>query len=245
MTLGQVGLSVLSMAEGSPAGEDAAYLEWHLLDHLPEQYQLDGMRYGQRWASTPACRAARAAESDRFAPVAHVTQYLMGDPADGVVDRFLDLGAQLAAAGRYSVRLPSVLLGAFVPTGASAAARVSISPEVVPFRPNTGLYLVLEEPPADGTPAADGDWLAGGHLPALVEVDGVAGAWWFTPAQIRPDRLDAGGLSLTALYLDGDPVEVARALVDPLRARWDQWGIAPALAAPFVAVRAWSWPDVG
>jgi hypothetical protein len=243
--IGQVGLSVLSMAGRSPTGQDADYLEWHLLDHLPEQYQLDGLRYGQRWASTSACRAARAAASERFAPATHVTQYLMGDPADGVVDRFLDLGGRLAAAGRYSVRLPSVLLGGFEPAGARAAARVSVSPEVVPFRPNTGLYLVLAEPPGVGSAAEYAAWLTDEHLPALVQLDGVAGAWWFTPAAVRPDRLDAGGYWMTALYLDGAPADVAGALADALPVAWERWQVTPALAAPFVAVRPWAWPEVG
>ncbi len=143
------------------------------------------------------------------------------------------------------MRLPSVLLGGFVPAGACAAARVSVSPEVVPFRPNTGAYLVLEEPPAPEVADAYRAWLTDGHLPALVEVDGVAGAWWFTPGEVRTDRLDASGLWLTMLYLDGDPVDVARALADQLRGRWGEWGLTPALAAPFVAVRPWAWPEVG
>ena len=29
------------------------------LDHMPEQFPFDGIAYGQRWVSTPACRAAR------------------------------------------------------------------------------------------------------------------------------------------------------------------------------------------
>ena len=245
MTVGRVGLGVLSMSERSPAGEDRAYLEWHLLDHLPEQYQLDGMRYGQRWASTPACRAARAAASERFEPVTHVVQYLMADPPDQTVDEFLDLGAQLAAAGRYSTRLPSVLLGGFVPVGASAAPRVAISAEVVPFRPNTGVYVVLEEKPAPDQVDAYGEWLTREHLPALVEVDGVAGAWWFSPGAVRTDRLDAAGLWLTMLYLDGDPASVGRSLAEPMQERWARWSVTPALAAPFVAVRPWAWPEVG
>jgi len=245
MTVGRVGLGVLSMAERSPTGEDRAYLEWHLLDHLPEQYQLEGLLYGQRWTSTAACRAARAAESERFAPVTHVVQYLMADPPEGVVDRFLDLGAQLAAAGRYGTRLPSVLLGGFEPVGARAAARASVSSAVVPFRPNTGAYVVLEEPPAPEQADAYDTWLTEEHLPELVEVDGVAGGWWFRPGQVRTDRLDAGGLWLTVLYLDGDPVRVAEEMGDHLRDRWARWSLAPALAAPFVTVRPWSWPEVG
>jgi hypothetical protein len=244
MTVGRATYSVLSMGERAPTGDDRAYLEWHLLDHLPEQYQLDGMLLGQRWASTAACRAARAAESARFAPVAHVTQYLMaGDPA-AVIDPFLDLGAQLASVGRYPVRLPSVLLAGFVPVAGEAAAHAAVSTGVLPFRPSKGAYLVLEEPPAAGAEGYEAAMIDA-ELPALAELDGVAGGWWFSPGDVRPDRFDAGGLRLLLLYLDGEPVEVAPRIGERLRERWARWSVTPALAGPFETVRAWSWPEVG
>jgi hypothetical protein len=244
MTVGRTTYSVLSMGERAPTGDDRSYLEWHLLDHLPEQYQLEGLLLGQRWASTPACRAARAAESDRFAPVAHVTQYLMaGEPA-AVIEPFLELGARLASEGRYPVRLPSVLLGGFVPVAGHAAMQAAVSTGVVPFRPSTGVYLLLEPPPPGGADAYTEATIAD-ELPALAEVDGVAGGWWFSPGDVRPDRFDAGGLRLLTLYLDDDPVEVAGALGERLRERWARWSVTPALAGPFETVRAWSWPDVG
>jgi len=245
VSVGRVSYSVLSMGERSPTGDDRAYLEWHLLDHLPEQYQLDGLVLGQRWASTAACRAARAAESDRLAPVAHVTQYLMAGEPTPVVDTFLDLGARLAAAGRYPVRLPSVLLGGFVPVAGRASPRAAVSVGVVPFRPSRGVYLVLEEPPSGDDAGSYTAWMVDEELPELAEVAGVAGVWWFAPGDVRTDRLDAAGLGLTALYLDDEPVDVAAALAPRLRARWQRWSVVPALAAPFEAVRAWSWPDVG
>ena len=249
MTVGRAGYSVLSMAERSPTGQDREYLEWHLFDHLPEQYQLDGLLLGQRWASTPACRAARAAASPRFEPVAHVTQYLMADDAahdpTPVVDAFLDLGATLARAGRYPVRLPSVLLGGFVPVAGRAAPRAAVSAGVVPFRPSTGVYVVLEGAPAGDGAAGFEAWVVDDELPALVEIDGVAGVWWSRPGDVRTDRLDAAGLWLTALYLDGDPIDVSAALTPRLHARWERWSTTPALAAPFETVRPWALPTVG
>jgi hypothetical protein len=239
-----VGLAVVSMAARSPSGDDAGYLEWHLLDHLPEQYQLDGLRHGQRWASTPACRAVRAAESERFAAVDHVTQYLMADPPDQVVDDFLDLGARLRAAGRYPARLPSVMLAGFVPQVAAAAARVLVSDGVVPYRPNRGAYVILERPPDGDEGTRYRTWLEHEHLPELVGSAGVAGAWMLAPGRVRPDRLDADDLELTILYLDGDPAEVGAALAGRLRGRWDGWESTPVLAAPFETVRPWAWDRV-
>ena len=33
----------------APADDDGSYLRWHLLDHMPEQYQLPGIVHGLRW----------------------------------------------------------------------------------------------------------------------------------------------------------------------------------------------------
>ena len=52
--------------------DDRAYLAWHQLDHMPEQYQLPGIVHGQRWVSNEACHAARSAASGVFDDVHHV-----------------------------------------------------------------------------------------------------------------------------------------------------------------------------
>jgi hypothetical protein len=232
----EIEVAVFSMAARSETGDDAAYLEWHLLDHQPEQYQIRGLRHGQRWASTPACRAARAAASDRFAAVDHLTQYLFDDPVDQGLDDFLDLGADLRRRGRYPHRLPSVLLANFDLIAARAAPRVLVSAGVLPFRPNRGAYLILEADASARVAEAASD-----ELEELIGVDGVAGAWVFAPGQRRADRFDAAGLSLTLCYLDDEPVAVAERLAPLLAGRWQGSSIAPALAAPFETVRPWEW----
>ena len=111
-----------------------------------------------------------------------------------------------------------------------------VSPEAIPFRPSRGAYLVAE-PPVDEARAADHRAWTAEHLAELVAVDGVAGAWRFTPGTRRPDRFDARGLSLTICYLDGEPAEVAVGLERVLAPGWTRWGIRPELAAPFETVR--------
>ena len=230
---------VFSLAQASPDGPqaDADYLAWHLLDHLPEQYRNDALVLGSRWESTPACRAHRAARTSaspdaaRFEAVHHVTHYLFADPVDQALEDFLALGGELAALGRYPVRLPGVMLGAYDVAEVAAARRVRVSAPAIPFRPTRGAYLVLE--PA---PAATADERVE-HLERLVEVDGVAGAWRFSPSDHRPDRFDAAGLTATLLHLDEDPVTVAPAVEAVLDAAWQRWGTAPALAGPFQTVR--------
>ena len=75
-----VGLAFISLSAREPDGRDAEYLEWHHLDHRPEQHRLAGLRQSLRLVSTPACRAARAASVDPFDAVDHVMTYLFNDP---------------------------------------------------------------------------------------------------------------------------------------------------------------------
>ena len=50
--MNRVKVGFFSLSHASPSGDDRPYLEWHQMDHMPEQYQLPGMILGQRWAST-------------------------------------------------------------------------------------------------------------------------------------------------------------------------------------------------
>ena len=77
-----VRLAFISLSAREPDGRDAEYLEWHHLDHRPEQHRLAGLRQSLRLVSTPACRAARAASVDSFDAVDHVMTYLFDDAAD-------------------------------------------------------------------------------------------------------------------------------------------------------------------
>jgi len=50
------------------------------MEHLPEQYSVEVIKNGQRWRSTPRCRAQRSAEHEVLAPVENVISYLLGYP---------------------------------------------------------------------------------------------------------------------------------------------------------------------
>ena len=204
---GDVRMCVLSFSARSPTGDDAAYLRWHGQDHLPEQYRLAGIRHGARWVSTPACRVARLASEPRFDAVDHVVQYLVADPIDASLAAFFSLGQALHDAGRMPVRLPSVELGGYRLTERAASVSALVGAAVLPWRPALGVYLLIEE----GT----------GPLDDLLGVDGVAGVWQYEGADDLHTRLArTGGLSLTVLYLDDEPVETAARLSEPLMARW-------------------------
>ncbi len=147
--------------------DDRAYLAWHQLDHMPEQYQLPGMIHGQRWVSNDGCRAARSTASGVFEDVHHVVLYLMGEPVEQTLDDFFDLGSRLAHLGRFPRDLPRRFLGALRLLEARASPRVFVSAEVVPFRPNRGIFLIVEQPAdrdrldpycAGGTTSTWPDW---------------------------------------------------------------------------------------
>lgn len=216
----------VSLSARAEDGRDAEYIEWHSTDHRPEQYRLAGMRHAQRLVSTPACRAARAAETPRYAAVDHVMTYLFGDGAD--LAAFAALGAALRHGGRMPIRLPSVELAVFGLAGIRAAPRVLVGADVVPWRPATGVYLLIEE---------QGPTVRASSPAELADVDGVAGAWWYEGQQgPQPFGTDHRGLRLVQLFLDDDPVVVAERLRGPLATRWADDDAVPLFAAPFHTV---------
>ncbi len=231
---GDVTTAVVSMSARHQAGDDAAYLEWHVLDHLPEQYRLDGLRLGQRFVSTPACRAARAASVEPFDAVDHIVQYLFAGPMERSLDPFFTLGGALRQAGRMPIGLPRVQVGGWDVDRTAAAERALVGAAVVPWRPAAGAYIVVER--VDPGVGLDD------HLAALTSVDGVAGVWRYSGVEGRHLRLEStAGLILTVCYLDGPPVEVAAAVGAVLRSRWAERAVTPLLAGPFHAVVPFEW----
>jgi hypothetical protein len=241
----RVKLGFFSISDAAPGGEDddQAYLAWHQLDHMPEQYQLPGLVHGQRWVSNEACRAARAAASGVFDDVHHVVLYLMGEPVEQTLDDFFDLGARLHELGRFPRDIPRRFLGALQFLEAQASPRVLVSSDVVPFRPNRGIYLIVEQP--TDRERLDGylRWRHDEHLPQLVTTPGVAGAWMFaTDARYRRGRYTEGDYRITVCYLDGDPSETAKALQPRVEDAWRDAPVMPLLAAPFASLVPWVWP---
>ena len=57
-------VGVFSLAQRSPTGHDAEYLAWHLLDHQPEQYRIDGVRSGSAGPRRRRVGPARAEAAD-------------------------------------------------------------------------------------------------------------------------------------------------------------------------------------
>jgi hypothetical protein len=213
----------VSMSTRHPDGRDADYLRWHCFDHRPEQYRLADVRGSLRIVSTHACREVGAASDDRYDATDHVMTYLFAETAG--LPGFIELGAALGAVGRIPELLPSVGRGVYDVRGVAAAPRVKVGADVLPWWPATGVYLLLER--GDTAPSD------------LLDVDGVAGAWWGGAADVDAQFSNAEpGTQVAYLFLDDDPVVVAERLRPVLERRWNATGSQPLLAAPFHVVLA-------
>ena len=215
----------VSMSAREVEGRDAEYLEWHSLDHRPEQYRIAGLRHSLRLVSTPQCRDHRAVSEARYDATDHVMIYFWTH--EDALGPFGALSDALTG-DRRGVALPSIGFGTFRLVGKVATPRVAVGADVLPWRPALGVYLLIEQgasPP--GT---------------VVDAEGVAGAWWHEGMITEtPFTIDSRGLQVTLFFLDDDPVEVAEAIRPPLEERWKRGDVVPLLAAPFHLVVPFAW----
>jgi hypothetical protein len=193
-----------SFTEITDPNEHHSYNVWHMYDHMPEQYPIKGIAYGQRWVSTPACRAARAVSDDELDPVHYLTCYVMTDPVEETLTEFYAHGRALGKVGRFHQDRRALLSGPFRIVDGAAAPRVLVRDEAIPFRPHAGVYVVVEE--AGTADTAE-------HERAVMATDGVVGFWSFIsgdPSDAHPWK--PGDRRITVAWLDGEPVAAAASL---------------------------------
>jgi hypothetical protein len=137
-----------------PAGHHRGYNEWHLFDHMPEQFTIPGVAGGERWVLTPELRSTLVAEPplDR---VHYVTLYVMHDPDRAVVKAFFELARRLRGEDRFFEHRTAHLSGPM-------EVRFRSDPATA-FRPNRGVHVRVGSEPIDPSP--------------FLEVNGVNGAW--------------------------------------------------------------------
>ena len=224
-----------SFTEVTDPAEHRSYNEWHQLDHLPEQFPLAGIAYGQRWVSTPACRSARAVSAPELDPIHYVTCYLMAEPIEETIDEFFALGAELHRLDRFHEHRRAHLTGPFRIGDSVAAPRVLVSPAAVPFRAHRGIYVMVED--LLDVDAGDGEQ-AGLHA-----VPGVAGVWTFASVPgLTSKRWTPGARRITVCWIDDDVLETATRIA-PVVGDWQTR--APrsrvAFAGPFETITPWKW----
>lgn len=214
----------VSMAERHPEGADARYLEWHSLDHRPEQQRLESIKTSLRVVSTPKCRLARAACDPAFEAIDHVMTYFFNDI--GGLDAFNSLSAALRNAGRAPFILQPVQRGVYEVEEKATAPRAKLGSDVLPWMPVRGIYLLVEQ----GTAPSK----------SLIEIPGIAGVW--SASSVKTTFSSAAiGQQITYCFLDDDPVETAERLRPALEQRWQAKHIQPLLAAPFYSIVPYEW----
>ena len=214
----------VSLSQRHPDGADARYLQWHTLDHRPEQQRLARIQTSLRVVSTPACRDARLACAPRFESVAHVMTYFFS-ALEGL-DDFNTLSTELRNAGRAPFILPPVERGVYATGEKLAAPHLKLGSDVLPWMPTRGIYLLIER----GCTSAR----------ALTEVEGVAGVW--SGSSLATPFSSAGeGQAITYCFLDDDPLVTAQRLRPVLDARWKAGQVEPLFAAPFYSVVPYEW----
>ena len=228
--MNKVRLGFFSFTEITDPGEHHSYNEWHQLDHMPEQFPLDGVAYGQRWVSTPACRAARAVSEPPLDSIHYMTLYLMTEPVERTLTEFRQLGRDLRAVGRFHLHRRAQLSGPFPLRDAAVASRALISADAVPYRPNLGVYVEVEEL-VGGDDAAGVEQIRTVHLPALCAQPGVAGAWSFADERRR----------VTVTWLDAPPLEMYDRLAPIVASRRESSAGRTVFAGPFETITPWQW----
>jgi hypothetical protein len=224
----KVRVGFFSFTEITDPGEHRSYNEWHQLDHMPEQYPLEGIAYGQRWVSTPACKDARAVSESPLDAIHYMTLYLMTEPVDRTLSEFMQLGRDLRAANRFHLARAARLSGPFRYSDARVAPRVQISREAVPYRPNRGVYVEVENL-ASGI--ATNDERHRSYLDSLCAVPGVAGAWSFADDTRR----------ITVSWLDAPPLEVNTRLAGVVSYRRAGSPHRTVFAGPLESITPWEW----
>ena len=251
-----IAAAFFSMTSTPAGGDEDEYLRWHLLDHLPEQYTIPGIRLGTRWRADDALVSLRLVARQELADVRHVMSYLLTEPVEATLTEFVQLGARLREAGRYPHAATPHLLGAYERTSSWSAPSATVTAEALPFRAHRGVYLVVERPPAD-EPVVEHwrAWHEAEHVPALLEIDGVAGVCTFAATERLGQGPEQGerfglpawdprGLDVTVIYLDGDVAATASRVAPRVEDRWRGPDVIPHLAGPFRSTATFeTWPE--
>lgn len=245
-------LTLTSLADATRHHE---YNAWHQLDHLPENLVLPGVAWGDRWVRTPACAAASHVGEESFASAQYAVAYGFRAPVADAVAAWTALNQRALWWGRrpelaWTDRRP---VGFFHPVQGYAAPAALVAPAAVPLRPHRGVHLTVSRLADPGGPEGvetmrEHDRT---HVPALLDLPGVAGVWTFRFASGAGGFGTAGadddpGLLVRLVYCDGDPLVVAAAIEDEVPA-WvgrDSTGGDPEhtlLSSTFLAVEPWQW----
>lgn len=239
--------SLVSLEDRAQHGD---YNRWHQLDHRPENLALPGVAWGDRWEL--AEEHASLASGELAGQVDFLAMYWFRDPVEQSVAAWDALGEASFQWGRGPL-IPGIhrpMLAFFHPVKGYAAPRALVSAEVLPYRPNRGLHVTItrfDDGHSEATHAAH-EREDREVIPALLDVDGIAGAWTFSyshPQQhsslpLNETRAHAPGSHRVRLvYLEEDPVVVTPALLEAERGVPGESEGTLVLSAPVKTIIPW------
>jgi len=202
----------LTLTRMTDPAQHRAENELFQLYHQPELRRLPEIAWVDRWVSAPDC-AARSVRSAAcqfdyasicwLRPTAHAS-------ARACVEHF-ERAAQL---GLHSRGWAETAIDNFmVPLKGYVRKEALLSADALPFRPNTGAYLIVSQFKRHHDAEAEEvfRWYDQTRIPDLLGCAGAAGAWTFAAREFyAPGRdLALPMLRLTLVYLDGDPLKFA------------------------------------
>jgi hypothetical protein len=247
-----VKVGFVTLTEVTSPGNHVDYNIWHQLDHMPEQFAIPGVVCGQRWVLAPDCVAQTVTVDDPLGTFHYLTLYLMTEPVHETLEEFAEVRERLAKLGRFYEHRRARLSGAWVFLEALAAPRTLVAPEVIPYRPNRGIYVVIDEPAPDADQDSLDEYLRRrhtDHFPRLLDVPGVAGIWsfatrrWaFAKSEDPPLSVEAQDRTrITVAFLDEDPLAVAAAAGPLVEEHWAGAPVRPRFAGPLSTITPWQW----
>jgi hypothetical protein len=193
-----------------------AYNEWHQLDHRPENLALPGVRWGERWVRSPDCAEVGPTPAPELRDLHYVNMYWFSEPVEVSTAAWSELAERTFHWGRRDdVRLANrLLMDFFRPVKGYVNARVLVSPDVLPFRPNRGVHVTVSRIDEPRRPEVEElfRWYDRVRIPAVLGCTGAAGAWTFAGESTFTTALDLSGEAspsttrIVLVYLDDDPL---------------------------------------
>jgi hypothetical protein len=227
-------------------GRHAEYNEWHQLDHRPENLDLPGVIWGERWVKSPDCAPFALGDDQALIACHYVTMYWWRDPLETSVAEWLELGSMSYQWGRRP-ELPYVkrpLGQRLVPVKGYVSPDAKVSIDALPIRPNRGVHISVTDVSGDLVAVGElYEWYDTQRIPELLQIPGVAGVWTLVDqggvGGTRPGASVPTGRRVTVVFLDRDPVELA-AMVGYTEAHPS--GLETVrFSSPLRAITPWEW----
>lgn len=234
------------------SGRDAHRRENELqeLYHRPELLAQPGVAWGERWVRDEACAALSSGLSFDYCAAwwLRAPALASAEAFDGHFGRAAHLGLDGGAESKLDEFM--------VPLKGYVRREPLVSEQALPFRPNTGVYLIVSRFRRHHDVESEDifRWYDQVRIPDMLDCPGAAGAWSFAQRNLYSPLRDMSEPTLRMLlfYLDGDPLAFAAA-VREREAKWREAGRGRdtsavedlLFAGPLKRIVPWRWPGNG